>query len=259
MVSHLLVSVTQGVACITFNRPESMNAMSSQMLTQLEDAVTRLASDPLVRGVILTGSGERAFMAGGDISMLVDLDSIGADALSGRAQRVCHMMESSGKPFIAAVNGYAVGGGCELALACDFRICSQKAYFGLPEIKIGTIPGFGGTQRLPRLIGSGRALEMIMSGEPVDAETAYRIGLVNRVVEGDQLLSTAQSLIHACSRHSLAVLALAKQSLHCGMSLPLSEGLALERQLFAQSFSTEDRHEGMQAFLEKRAAHFTDR
>lgn len=258
MESHLTVTITDQIAVCCFNRPQAMNAMSEYMLCQLEQALAELAADTAVRAIILTGHGERSFMAGGDISMLVDLDDQGAYQLAGRAQAVCRCLETCVKPTIAAVNGYALGGGCELALACDIRIASYNARFGLPELKIGTIPGFGGTQRLPRLIGQGRALEMIMTADPIDAEEALRIGLVNRLVAQEELLSEAMLLAKRCSRHSAAVLRLAKEALITGLSLPLTEGLHHERRAFAESFCCQDRHEGMQAFLEKRPANFQD-
>ncbi len=255
----LLVEVTEGIATLTVNRPEAMNAMNSSTVQELAEAVRMLSAASEVRAVIVTGAGTKAFIAGGDIAQLKTLDAIGARRLALLAQEgVCNAMEQSPKPFIAAINGYALGGGCELAMSCDIRIAADTAKLGQPEINIGTLPGFGGSQRLPRLVGKGRALEMILTGEMIDAQEAWRIGLVNTVVPLEQLLPTAYALARKCADKSMAALKLCKEAVHGGLEMDLPHACRYEADLFALSFATADQKEGMQAFLEKRKPVFTD-
>lgn len=255
----LLVETSEAVATITVNRPQSMNSMTVTTLHELAEAVRKLTALPEVRAVIITGAGTKAFIAGGDIAMLRDLDPCGARDLALMAQDVFRAIEQSPKPFIAAINGYALGGGCELAMSCDIRIATETARFGQPEINIGTLPGFGGSQRLPRLVGKGRALEMILTGEMIDAQEAWRIGLVNKVVSAEELMDTARTLAFKLVSKSMVALKFCKEAVHNGMEMDLSHACQYEADLFGLSFSTADQKEGMSAFLEKRKVIFTDR
>lgn len=254
----LLVEISEGIALLTINRPQSLNAMTRETMGELGDAVRSLIANSAVRVVILTGAGNKAFVAGGNIAMMVDFDPNTARAFALEAQAVCTAIEQSPKPFIAALNGFALGGGCELAMCCDIRIASENAKLGQPEINIGTLPGFGGSQRLPRLVGKGRALEMIMTGEMIDAQEAWRIGLVNRVVPQAELLEVARELARKLAAKSMVVLSFCKEAIYNGMEMDLPNACRYEVDLFALSFATADRREGMQAFVEKRKPVFTD-
>jgi enoyl-CoA hydratase len=247
------------IALISLNRPEKLNALTRDALSELGETFRRIERERNVRAVILTGAGERAFSAGTDIGELAEMGAEEGRRIAERGQEVCDRIESCGVPVIAAVNGVAAGGGCELALACHIRIASDSARFSLPEIKLGIIPGYGGTQRLARAIGSGRALEMMLTGAPVSADEALRIGLVNRVVASTELLSEAETLAHGIA--SLAPLAIRAclEAVTRGLSMPLEEGLKLEAELFSRLFATEDMREGTRAFLEKRAPKFMGR
>lgn len=255
----LLIETGAGIATITVNRSQAMNAMTLTTLQELADAVQTLINSADIRVVIITGAGSKAFIAGGDISMLAGLEPGEARELALLAQGVCAAIEQSPKPFIAAVNGYALGGGCELAMSCDIRIAADTARFGQPEINIGTLPGFGGTQRLPRLVGKGRALELILTGEIIDAHEAWRIGMVNKVVPADRLLPAARELSLKLASKSTVAMKFCKQAVHNGMEMDLTNACRYEADLFALSFSTTDQKEGMQAFLEKRQPLFTGR
>ncbi len=255
----LLIDMSDGIATITVNRPQAMNALRLSTLQELADAVQTLIKAPEVSVVVITGAGSKAFIAGGDISMLVGLDVCGARELALLAQGICTAMEQSPKPFIAAVNGYALGGGCELAMGCDLRIAADTARFGQPEINIGTLPGFGGSQRLSRLVGKGRALEMILTGEMIDAQEAWRIGLVNKVLPAADLQSGVRDLALKLASKSAVALRLCKEVVQNGLEMDLPNACRYEADLFALSFSTEDQREGMQAFLEKRKPVFNGR
>lgn len=255
----LMVEIKDGIATITVNRPASMNAMTVTTLQELSVVVQELSSSATVRAVIITGAGEKAFIAGGDIAMLRELGPVAARELALLAHGLCRAIEQSPKPFIAAVNGYALGGGCELALCCDMRISAENAKFGQPEINIGTLPGFGGSQRLPRLVGKGRALEMILTGDMIDAQEAWRIGLVNKVVPASELMAAANAVAHKLAGKSLMALKLCKEVVVNGLEMDLDRACSYEADLFALSFATADQQEGMTAFLEKRAPVFSDR
>lgn len=255
----LLIETSEGVSIITVNRPQAMNSMTLTTLQELDEAVRELTASAEVRAIIITGAGTKAFIAGGDIAMLRELDPCGARDLALLAQGVLKAIEQSPKPFIAAINGYALGGGCELAMSCDIRIATETARFGQPEINIGTLPGFGGSQRLPRLVGKGRALEMILTGEMIDAQEAWRIGLVNKVVSAEELMDTARTLAFKLASKSMVALKFCKEAVHNGMEMDLSHACQYEADLFGLSFSTADQKEGMSAFLEKRKVIFTDR
>jgi enoyl-CoA hydratase len=245
-----------GIVLLTINRPDKLNTLSQATLIELGQAVDALARDEAVRGVILTGAGEKAFVAGADIAELAQQTPLQGHAAARRGQQLCDRIESMGKPVIAAVNGFAVGGGCELALACHLRVASDNARLGTPEVKLGLMCGFGGTQRLPRLIGKGRALELLLTGELVDAQEALRIGLVNRVVPLSQLLSETERLLRTMVANAPLALKATLEAVEAGLELPLHRGEELEAALFASLCSTADMHEGTHAFLEKRSARF---
>jgi enoyl-CoA hydratase len=244
------------IALVGLNRPEKLNALTRRALAELREVFERIEREQNVRAVILTGTGQRAFSAGTDIGELSMMDVEEARLAAQSGQDVCGLIESCGVPVIAAVNGLAAGGGCELALACHIRIASETARFSLPETKLGVIPAYGGTQRLARVVGSNRALEMMLTGAEVTAAEALRFGLVNRVVAHTQLLSEAESLAREIA--SLAPLAIRAclEAVTRGLRLPLAEGLELEAELFSRLFATEDMREGTRAFLEKRPPSF---
>lgn len=254
----LLVDISEGIATITVNRPSALNAMTLTTVRELQDAVHGLSASPQVRVVIVTGAGEKSFVAGADIAAMRDMGATEARELALLAHRTFTAIEASPKPFIAAVNGYALGGGCELAMCCDMRIAAQTARFGQPEINLGITPGFGGTQRLPRLIGKGRALEMVLIGEMIDAQEAYRIGLVNRVVPADELMPTVRGMAARMAGKGLPALRACKEAVVNGLEVDLASALNYEAGLFGLCFATADQKEGMSAFLEKRSASFTD-
>ena len=256
---HLLFDISEGIATITINRPAAMNAMTRTILEELEDAVAEVARTPEIRVAIITGAGTKAFIAGADIAAMRDMSPPEGRDLALLAHRIYAAIERSPKPYIAAVNGYALGGGCELSLACDLRIASENARFGQPEVNIGTLPGFGGSQRLPRLIGKGRALEMILTGDMIDAAEAYRIGLANRVVPQEALLVEARKIAAKIAAKSSITVGLCKDAVVNGGEMDLARGCAYEAELFGFSFATADLKEGMGAFLEKRPAVFKDR
>ncbi|MSM39907.1 MAG: crotonase [Geobacter sp.] len=257
-MENLLLEIVEEIAVVTVNRPAALNALTMATLEELNGLVEEIDGNRGIRVAILTGAGTKAFVAGADIAMMRDMTPAQARDMALRAHRVFSAIERSPKPFIAAVNGYALGGGCELAMCCDIRIAAQTARFGQPEINLGIIPGFGGTQRLPRLIGKGRALEMILTGEMIDAQEAYRIGLVNRVVPADELMATVQGMAARLAAKGLPALRACKEAVSTGLELDLASALTCEAGLFGLTFATTDQKEGMSAFLEKRAAAFTD-
>jgi len=245
-----------GVALLTIHRPEKLNALSAAVIGELRDAFEHVQNDPAIRAVIVTGAGERAFVAGADINELAALSAVELRAYALRGQTTFRMLEACGKPSVAAVNGFALGGGLELAMACTVRFASEGARLGQPEIKLGIIPGYGGTQRLARLIGRGRALEMLLSGEPVTAEEAYRIGLVNAVVPQANLMAHSRAWIDKVLANGPVAAALILDTVDAGLDGGLDAGLRLEADAFGVSAATEDRLEGTRAFLEKRPAVF---
>jgi len=248
-----------GVLIVTVDRPKVLNALNAQTVNELRQAFEAAREDDAVRCVILTGGGEKAFVAGADIGELSLMTPITGKATAERGQRIFHSIERFPKPVIAAINGFALGGGCELALACHIRIASDKAQLGLPEVTLGIIPGYGGTQRMARLLGKGKALELILTGDRIGAEEAERIGLVNKVVPADQLMATAEEMGRKImSRGPLAVRA-AIEAVMSGSEMPFEEGQFLEATLFGLLASTDDMKEGMKAFLEKRTADFKNR
>jgi enoyl-CoA hydratase len=244
------------VAVVRLERPEKLNALTREMLSELGETFERLGRDERVRAVILTGAGGRAFSAGTDIAELSAMSVEQARRASELGQRVCGSIENCPVPVIAAVNGLAAGGGCELALACHLRVAADAARFSLPELKLGVIPGYGGTQRLARATGAGRALEMMLAGAEISADEALRVGLVNRVVAPAQLQPVAEELAQKIAGHAPLAVRACLEAVTRGLDLPLEEGLKLERELFSRLFATEDVREGTRAFLEKRAPAF---
>jgi enoyl-CoA hydratase len=249
----LLVERSDAYAVVTLNRPKVMNALNRTLFTELDDAFTALAAESGVRAVILTGTGEKAFAAGADISELASLSAVEGQQLARRGQAVFRRIETCGKPVIAAINGFALGGGCELAMACTIRIASDRARMGQPEVKLGLVPGYGGTQRLPRLVGKGAAMKLLLTGDMVRAEEAFRIGLVDEVVPAEALLPRAETLARAIAQQAPLAVAGCIQAVEGGYDLPLDSGLELEASLFGLACATEDKAEGTKAFLEKRA------
>jgi enoyl-CoA hydratase len=252
----LVLTTVDRVATLTVNRPDKLNALNDRVISELGEAIDALRADPSVGGIILTGAG-RAFVAGADISQLAQHGAISAKALSEAGQRVFRRFETSPKPVIAAVNGFALGGGCELAMACHIRIASDAAKFGQPEVKLGLIPGYGGTQRLARLVGKGRALQLLLTGEMIDANEAFRIGLVNRVLPAGDLIAAATTMMQAILANAPLALAQCIEVVNRGDGASLDDALALEATAFGLLAATSDKQEGTRAFLEKRSASFT--
>jgi len=253
---NLLYEVRDQIARITFNRPTVLNALNRKTMDELGDALNAARRDDAVRVLILTGSGEKAFIAGADINELAQRTPVDGKEFALYGQEIIHRLETIGKPSIAAINGFALGGGCELALACTMRIASRNAKLGQPEVKLGILPGYGGSQRLPRLCGKGVAHELILTGEMITAEEALRIGLVNRVTEQAELLSTAESIARKIVANAPLAVKYAMEAIEHGMEMPQEEGLFLEATLFGLCCATEDMREGTRAFLEKRPARF---
>jgi len=252
-------SIEDGIAVVLINRPESLNALNSQVFTELGNVFDDLEKDDRARVVILTGEGGKAFAAGADITEMQKCSVIEVKEFAMVANRTQEKIEVFPKPVIAAIDGFALGGGCELAMACDMRIASARAKFGQPEINLGIIPGGGGTQRLSRLIGLGRAKELVYTGAIVGADRAYELGLVNKVVSPEELLDEAKKIASKIARKSLPILMLAKEALNSGYNLDLDRALLFEVGCFAQCFGTEDHAEGMLAFTEKRNPSFRDK
>jgi enoyl-CoA hydratase len=256
MSSTLIFELTDGVARLTVNRPDKLNALNAIVIAELGDAVTRIETDSAVRGVIVTGAGTKAFVAGADINELTEQGATGGQARALLGQQVFRRLERSGKPVVAAVNGFALGGGCELAMACHLRVASENAKFGQPEVKLGIAPGYGGTVRLPRLIGRARALELLLTGEMIDAEEARRIGLVNRVVPADRLLAEAEGLLQAILANGPMAVRACLEAVDAGSEMTLDQALLLEAGYFGLLSATEDMREGTKAFVERRRPAF---
>jgi enoyl-CoA hydratase len=253
---NLLVETREGITFVTVNRPDKLNALNDATVAEIDAAFAAVAADPAVRGVILTGAGEKAFVAGADIAELATQSPVDGKERSIRGQRVLDRIERLGKPVIAAVNGFALGGGCELAMACHVRIASENAKLGTPEVKLGIMCGYAGTQRLPRLVGKGRALEMLLTGEMVDAAEALRIGLVNRVVAREKLLAEAEGLMRKMLANGPVSLRFTLEAVNDGLETGFDEAERQEATLFGLICTTEDMKEGTKAFLEKRPARF---
>ncbi len=247
------------IAYITVNRPKVLNALNAKTIRELWAVFEEARQDEAVRGVILTGAGGKSFVAGADIGELARVTAVEAAEMTSNGQAVTSLIESLGKPVIAAVNGFALGGGCELAMACSIRLATDSARFGQPEVKLGVIPGYGGTQRLPRLVGRGRALQLILSGGMIDAAEAYRIGLVNEVVPADGLIARAEAILQQIFGNAPLAVKFAIEAVDKGLEASVAEGLVIESSLFAICAATEDKKEGTSAFLEKRAPKFASR
>ncbi len=247
------------IAYVTLNRPKVLNALNTKTWENLRTAFEAAREDGEVRGVILTGAGDKAFIAGADISELAQLTAVGGEESSSFGQAVLNLVENLGKPVIAAINGFALGGGCETAMACTIRIASETAKFGQPEVKLGIPPGGGGTQRLPRLVGKGRALQLILTGEMISAQEAYRIGLVNEVVPAPNVIQRAEAILEQIFSNAPIAVSYSLEAVNKGLETSQAEGLALEASFFGLCSGTEDKKEGTSAFLEKRAAKFQGR
>lgn len=247
------------IGYVTVNRPKVLNALNTPTWTDLHAAFEDAKADASVRGVILTGAGDKAFIAGADISELAHVDAYDAEESSRFGQGVLDLIENLGKPVIAAINGFALGGGCETAMACTIRIAAEHARFGQPEVKLGLLPGGGGTQRLPRLVGKGRALQLILTGETISAQEAYRIGLVNEVVAAANLIDRAETILKQIMANAPIAVKFSLEAANKGMETSQSEGLVLEASFFGICAATEDKKEGTAAFLEKRAPQFRGR
>lgn len=253
----LLFEKRDGIGFITVNRPQKLNALNRLVLEELDSGFRSVAADDEVRAVIVTGAGEKAFVAGADINELAEQTPLSGREMAARGQRLFDFIENLGKPVVAAVNGYALGGGCELAMACTLRVASENARFGQPEVKLGIVPGYGGSQRLARLVGKGRALELILTGEPITAEEAYRIGLVNQVTPAGKLLAAAEGLVRKILANAPLAVRFAIEAVNHGLEMTQAEGQFLEANLFSLCCATEDMKEGTRAFLEKRAPKFS--
>lgn len=254
----LLYAVAEdGIATVTVNRPDKLNALNAIVISELAQVVARIAADRDVRGVVLTGAGPKAFVAGADINELAAVDgNTGAD-VAAKGQAAFRAIEQLNKPVVAAVNGFALGGGCELAMACHIRLAAPNARFGQPEVKLGLIPGYGGTVRLPRLVGRGRALELLLSASVIDADEAARIGLVNRVVPADQLLEAARALLRTILAQGPLAVALCLETVDRVLDTTIDDGLAIEATMFGRACASDDKGEGTRAFLEKRPPVFS--
>jgi enoyl-CoA hydratase len=248
----LLFEIRDAVAIVTVNRPEKLNALNATVIAELGDVADRTRKDPALQGMILTGAGPKAFVAGADIGEIASQGPVEGKARALEGQRVFRSLERCGKPVIAAVNGFALGGGCELAMACHLRVASEQARFGQPEVKLGIGPGYGGTVRLPRLVGKGRALELLLTGEMIDAQEAYRIGLVNRVVPADRLMSESEQILRSIIGNGPLALRACLEAVDTGLDVGVDEALVLEANLFGLLSGTADMREGTAAFTAKR-------
>jgi enoyl-CoA hydratase/carnithine racemase len=258
-IENILYEKKDGIAYVTLNRPKVLNALNQRTWQDLRAAFEDARDDATVRGVILTGAGDKAFIAGADISEIAHITAVGAERSSRYGQDVLTLIEDLGKPVIAAVNGFALGGGCETAMACTIRVASDHARFGQPEVSLGIIPGGGGTQRLPRLVGKGRALQLILSGAMITAQEAYRIGLVNEVVPATDLIPRAEAILKQIFANAPVAISFSLEAVNRGLETSQAAGMALEASLFGLCAGTEDKDEGTQAFLQKRPAKFTGR
>ena len=256
---NLLYETRDGIAYITFNRPKVLNALNRKTVEELEDCLKRARDDAGVRVLILTGAGEKSFVAGADINELAQRTPVDGKEFSLFGQAVFRLLETMGKPSIAAINGFALGGGCEMALACSMRIASRTAKLGQPEVKLGILPGYGGSQRLPRLCGKGVAHELILTGEMISAEEAQRIGLVNRITEPAELIPACEAIAKKIISNAPLAVKYSMEAIERGVEMPQEEGLFLEATLFGLCCATEDMREGTRAFIEKRPAQFKGR
>ncbi len=253
---NILFEKKGAIAYVTVNRPKVLNALNMATMEELRSAFHDLKNDSSVRVAIMTGAGEKAFIAGADIGELSKHNPVTAKEYTHRGQSVLNLIENLGKPVIACINGFALGGGCEIAMACTMRLASENAKLGQPEVKLGLMPGYGGTQRLPRLVGKGIAMQWVLSGEPISAQEAHRIGLVNEVTAPGDLIPRAEAIAQKIIANAPLAVQYAMEAINKGMEMPLAEGLYLEAVLFGVCCATEDKKEGTTAFLEKRPAQF---
>jgi len=253
---NILLEKKNAIAYVTVNRPKVLNALNMATMEDLRSAFTDIKSDAAIRVALLTGSGEKAFIAGADISELAKHDAVSAKEYTHRGQSVLDLIENLGKPVIACINGFALGGGCELAMACTMRLATDNAKLGQPEVKLGIMPGYGGSQRLPRLVGKGTAMQHVLTGEMVSAQEAHRIGLVNEVVAPAELIPRAEAIAQKIIANAPLAVQYSMEAINKGMEMTLSEGLYLEAVLFGICCATDDKKEGTAAFLEKRPAQF---
>jgi len=258
-LENVLYETKDSIAYVTLNRPKVLNALNKKTWADLRTAFEAARNDAAVRGVILTGAGDKAFIAGADISELANVSAVEAEESSTFGQEVLNLVENLGKPVIAAINGFALGGGCETAMACTIRVAAENAKFGQPEVKLGLIPGGGGTQRMPRLVGKGRALQIILSGEIISAQEAYRIGLVNEVVPAADVITRAGAILKQIFSNAPIAVKYSLEAVNKGLETSVAEGLSIEASLFGLCAGTEDKREGTQAFLQKRAPQFQGR
>jgi enoyl-CoA hydratase/carnithine racemase len=256
---NIILEKKNAIAYVTVNRPKVLNALNMATMEELRTAFHDIKNDKVIRVVILTGAGEKAFIAGADISELAKHDAVSGKQYTHRGQSVLNLIENLGKPVIACINGFALGGGCEIAMACTIRLASENAKLGQPEVKLGIIPGYGGTQRLPRLVGKGVAMQMVLAGEMITAPEAHRIRLVNEVTAPGDLIPRAEAIAAKIIANAPLAVQYAMEAVHRGMEMTLAEGLYLEATLFGVCCATEDKSEGTTAFLEKRAAQFKGR
>lgn len=257
-MNNLLMEIENEIAVVTINRPKSLNALNSETLAELDQVFTEISGRKDIRVLILTGSGAKAFVAGADISEMVNATPAEGRQMGLLAKEAFLKLENMPQVTIAAVNGYALGGGCEISMACDIRVAAENAKFAQPEVGLGILPGFGGTQRLPRLVGKGRAKELIFTTDQIDANEAYRIGLANKVVPQEELLDFCKAMATKIMSKGSYAITLAKSAINAGSDMDLSNALTMEADLFGLAFSTADKKEGMTAFLEKRKATLTD-
>lgn len=258
-LKNVVIEKQGKIAIVTINRPKALNALNSETLKELDYIIADLENDDEIYTVILTGAGEKAFVAGADITEMKDLNTMEGRKFSILGNKVFRRLENLEKPVIAAINGFALGGGCELAMACDIRIASDKARFGQPETGLGITPGFGGTQRLPRLVGTAMAKELIYTGRMVKADEAFRIGLVNRVVEADKLMEEAKNMAETIAANAPIAVKLSKAAINKGMQCDIDTAIMYEAEAFGECFSTADQKEGMTAFVEKRDKNFQNK
>lgn len=257
--STLLIAEEDGVAVVTINRPKALNALNSTVLDELAQAFDEFTTNDAVKAVIVTGSGEKSFVAGADITQMKDMNVAEGKIFAEKGQNTFLKIEQCPKPVIAAVNGFALGGGCELSMACDIRIASENAKFGQPEVGLGIVPGFGGTQRLPRLVGRGMAKLLIYTGDMIDAQEALRIGLVQKVVAPESLLTEAKGVVKRILKKSSIAVNFAKDAINRGMEMDIPNAMQYEAYIFGTCFASEDQKEGMTAFVEKRKPAFSGR
>lgn len=255
---NIIFEIKEGIGYVTMNRPKALNALNTEVLTELDHVFREIDKNKEVQVVIVTGAG-RSFIAGADIAQMSELNGTEGRDMTIQGQLVMELIESINKPVIAAINGFALGGGNELAMACDVRIASEKAKFGQPEVNLGIIPGYGGTQRLPRLVGKGMAKKLIYSGEMIDAQEAYRIGLVQEVVPAEELMAAAEKLARTIMEKAPIAIKMAKVAINNGLNTDLKTGVQFEAESYTSTFVSEDRVEGMKAFVEKRPAQFKNK